>query len=181
MSQNAVANRYAVALYQLAKEKNLLDQLEQELKVVEQVVAENPQFLTILKHPKIAKETKKALVKEIFQDASETVINTILLLIDRKREDLLLDIAEEYFLLANDARGIADANVYSVRALTSDEEKALSDVFAKKVGKTELRIKNIVDSSLIGGIKMRIGNTIFDGSVKGKLERIERQLLSAKS
>lgn len=181
MSQNAVANRYAVALYELAKEHNVLDQLEQELKIVEKVVSENPSFLTILKQPKITKDAKKALVKEVFQEASATIINTILLLIDRKREDLLLEIAEEFFLLANDARGIADAKVFSVRALTSDEEKALSDVFAKKVGKSELRIKNIVDNSLIGGIKLQIGNTIFDGSVKGKLERIERQLLSAKS
>lgn len=179
MSQNAVASRYAVALYQLAKERNELEQLEQELKVVEKVVAENPQFLTILKHPKIAKDTKKALVKEAFKDASQTVINTILLLIDRKREELLLEVAEQYFLLANDARGIADAKVFSVRPLNADEEKALSEVFAKKIGKSELRITNIVDNSLIGGVKIRIGNTIYDGSVKGKLERIERQLLSA--
>lgn len=179
MSQNAVAGRYAVALYKLAKEHNQLEQLEQELKVVEQVVAENPQFLTILKHPKIAKDTKKALVKEVFQNASQTVINTLLLLIDRKREEILPEIAEQYFLLANEERGIAEAKVFSVRPLTADEEKALSEVFSKKIGKSELRIKNIVDSSLIGGVKLRIGNTIYDGSVKGKLERIERQLLTA--
>lgn len=179
MSQNAVASRYAVALYKLAKENNELEQLEQELKVVEEVVAENPQFLTILKHPKIAKDAKKALVKEAFQNASQTVMNTIYLLIDRKREELLPEIAEQYFLLANDARGIADAKVFSVRPLSSDEEKAISEVFAKKIGKSELRIKNIVDNSLIGGVKLRIGNTIYDGSVKGKLERIERQLLTA--
>ncbi|NSL52083.1 F0F1 ATP synthase subunit delta [Calidifontibacillus erzurumensis] len=180
MSQNAVASRYALALYQLAKEQNLLEQLEQELKVVEQVLNENPKFLTILKHPKVSKDAKKALVKDVFKDASQTLVNTILLLIDRKREDLLLEIAEQYFLLANEARGIAEAKVYSVRPLTADEEQALSEVFAKKIGKSELRIKNIVDNSLIGGIKLRIGNTIYDGSVKGKLERIERQLLQAK-
>ncbi|WP_374723646.1 F0F1 ATP synthase subunit delta [Calidifontibacillus erzurumensis] len=180
MSQNAVASRYALALYQLAKEQNLLEQLEQEFKVVEQVLNENPKFLTILKHPKVSKDAKKALVKDVFKDASQTLVNTILLLIDRKREDLLLEIAEQYFLLANEARGIAEAKVYSVRPLTADEEQALSEVFAKKIGKSELRIKNIVDNSLIGGIKLRIGNTIYDGSVKGKLERIERQLLQAK-
>lgn len=179
MSQNAVAGRYAVALYNLAKEHNELELLEQELKVVEKVVAENPQFLTILKHPKVVKETKKALVKEVFQNASQTLINTMLLLIDRKREELLPEIAEQYFLLANESRGIADAKVYSVRPLTADEEKALSEVFAKKIGKSELRIQNIVDNTLIGGVKLRIGNTIYDGSVKGKLERIERQLLTA--
>ncbi|WP_102348243.1 F0F1 ATP synthase subunit delta [Bacillus sp. Marseille-P3661] len=181
MSSTAVANRYAVALFELAKEQNQLETVEAELRVVEKVLAENPQFLTLLKQPKISNESKKTMIKEVFGGVSTTVLNTILLLIDRKREDLLSEIVEEYFVLANNARGIADAKVYSVRPLTQDEEKALSDVFAKKVGKSELRITNIVDNSLIGGLKLRIGNTIFDGSVKGKLDRMERQLLSAKS
>lgn len=181
MSQSAVANRYAVALFQLAKEQNLLEQLENELTVVKEVVEQNPQFMVLLKQPKISKEAKKALVKDAFNGVTGTVLNLMFLLIDRKREDILNEVVEEYFDLANDARGIAQAKVYSVRALSKEEEEALSDVFAKKVGKSELRIINIVDQSLVGGVKLRIGNTIYDGSVKGKLERIERQLLSAKS
>ena len=61
--------------------------------------------------------------------------------------------------------------------LTEEETKAISTTFAKKLGKKDLRIENIVDSNLLGGIKLRIGNRIYDGSLQGKLERLERQLL----
>jgi F-type H+-transporting ATPase subunit delta len=67
--------------------------------------------------------------------------------------------------------------VYSTRPLTEAEQQALSATFAAKVGKQSLRIENIVDTNLLGGIKLRIGNRIFDGSLRGKLERLERQLL----
>ena len=86
--------------------------------------------------------------------------------------------ADEFIQLANDERGIAEAKVISTRALTETEHEALSSTFAAKVGKKSLRIENIVDSNLLGGIKVRIGNRIFDGSLRGKLERLEHQLLS---
>ena len=66
----------------------------------------------------------------------------------------------------------------STRALTETEYEALSSTFAAKVGKKSLRIENIVDSNLLGGIKVQIGNRIYDGSLQGKLERLEHQLLS---
>lgn len=83
---------------------------------------------------------------------------------------------DEYKTLSNDALNVADAKVYSVRPLSAEEQATLSAVFAAKVGKASLNISNIVDSSLIGGVKIRIGNRIFDGSVSGKLERLGRQL-----
>ena len=58
------------------------------------------------------------------------------------------------------------------------KRKHISSTFAAKVGKKSLRIENIVDSNLLGGIKLQIGNRIYDGSLQGKLERLEHQLLS---
>uniref|UniRef100_UPI003F7784DD ATP synthase delta subunit,ATP synthase subunit alpha,ATP synthase subunit alpha n=2 Tax=Bacillus sp. (strain PS3) TaxID=2334 RepID=UPI003F7784DD len=73
--------------------------------------------------------------------------------------------------------GIAKAVAYSARPLTDEELRALSDVFAQKVGKQTLEIENIIDPELIGGVRLRIGNRIYDGSVSGQLERIRRQLI----
>ena len=100
-----------------------------------------------------------------------------MLLIERHREDEISDVADHFVNMANDARGIAEAKVYSIRPLTDAECEALSSSFAVKVGKKSLRIDNIVDTNLLGGIKLRIGNRIFDGSLRGKLDRLERQLL----
>jgi F-type H+-transporting ATPase subunit delta len=101
-----------------------------------------------------------------------------LILIDRHREDQIVDVANEFLELANDEMGIAEAQVYSTRELTDAEREAISSVFAAKVGKKSLKIENIVDSNLLGGIRLRIGNRIYDGSLRGKLDRLERKLLS---
>ncbi|WP_449538059.1 F0F1 ATP synthase subunit delta [Ferdinandcohnia sp. Marseille-Q9671] len=178
MSKGIVAKRYAVALFQLASEQNALDQFEEEIRTVKQVFVNNGDFQTVLNNPKLSVDKKKAIVEAAFTGFSQTTLNTLYLLIDRHREEIIADVADEFVALANDKRGIADATVYSVRALSEAEEAGISSVFAKKVGKTSLRIHNVVDPSLIGGVKLRIGNRIYDGTVKGKLERIERELIA---
>jgi F-type H+-transporting ATPase subunit delta len=178
MSNGTVAKRYAIALFQVAKEQNLLEQVEQELLAVRTVFAENKRLDSVLNHPKVTKENKKSLVKESFSNISAPVLNTLFILIDRHRQSIISDVVDFFIEAANDARGIADAKVYSARELSEDEKNALATTFAKKVGKNALRIQNIVDKSVLGGVKLRIGNRIYDGSVSGKLARVERELLN---
>jgi F-type H+-transporting ATPase subunit delta len=177
MSNPAIANRYAFALFQVAKEQKLLDQLKDELRVVREVINQNKNFNTLLSSPKISKEKKKQMLKDVFSGVNPFLQNTLKLLVDRGREGLIVQVADHFIELANSEKGIAEATVTSVRPLSEEETKAISSAFAKKLGKKDLRIENIVDSNLLGGIKLRVGNTIYDGSVQGKLERLERQLL----
>lgn len=177
MSNSIVAKRYALALFELAEEKNLLDQLEKELNVVKKVFVLEPKLMMVLKSPKFPIEKKKEILKNAFASVHPLLLNTLMILIERHREDYISEVADHYFELANEARGIAVANAYSVRELTDDELDALSTAFAKKVGKKALQINNIIDSNLLGGVKLQIGNKIFDGSLRGKVERLERQLL----
>lgn len=178
MSNPVVAQRYAVALFQLAKEQNLTDKFDEELRTIKKVLTQNPGFIRLLQSPKLSASEKRDLIKNVFQNASAPVMNTLMLLTDRHREDIIPEVAEAFIDLLNEGRGIAEAVVYSVRPLTADETKAISEAFAPKVGKTTLNIENIVDSNLLGGVKVRIGNRIFDGSLKGKLSRLERTLIS---
>lgn len=177
MSDAAVANRYAYALFQLAKEKQLLEPMEEELRVVREVVSANTGLNTVLKSPKVSKQEKEQLIRKAFSAVNPYVLNTLLILIDRHREEHIAHVADQFITLANVEKGIAEATVVSTRLLTEEESKALSSTFAAKVGKKSLRIENKVDSNLLGGVKVRIGNRIFDGSLQGKLERLERQLL----
>jgi F-type H+-transporting ATPase subunit delta len=177
MNKEVVAKRYALALFQIAKEQQLLDQLEEEIRVVQQVFSNNTAFLSVLTHPKLSLQKKKALLQETFASLSTPLLNTLMLLLDRHRIDIVPQLASEFVALANEERSVAEATVYSVRPLTEDEKQALSEVFAKKVGKAALHIDNVIDPSLIGGVKLRIGNRIYDGSVSGKLERLQRQLI----
>ncbi|QIZ05779.1 F0F1 ATP synthase subunit delta [Priestia megaterium] len=178
MSNSMVAKRYALALFQIAKETGALGVIEEELRVVKEVVQYNPELKNILNSSKLSIEEKKEIIKSSFATVNVNVLNTILILIDRHREDQIVDVANEFLELANDEMGIAEAQVYSTRELTDAEREAISSVFAAKVGKKSLKIENIVDSNLLGGIRLRIGNRIYDGSLRGKLDRLERKLLS---
>lgn len=178
MSNSIVAKRYASALFQIAKEQQILSQVEEELRVVREVLQYNTDLKAVLKSSKLTNAQKKAVLKEAFASGSVYVLNTLLILIDRHREDEIINVANEFFELANNEMGVAEADVFSIRPLSDDEREAISATFAAKVGKKSLRIENFVDSDLLGGIRLRIGNRIYDGSLRGKLNRLERKLLS---
>ncbi|KAB7707466.1 F0F1 ATP synthase subunit delta [Bacillus aerolatus] len=178
MSNSAVAKRYALALLEIAKEHQQLQLIEEELRVVKTVFQENKELLLLLESPKLTIQEKKELLKSAFSEASTYVVNTLMILTERHREEYITDVADAYIELANAERGIADATVESVRPLTEAETTQISAQFAGKVGKQALRITNIVDPALLGGLKVRIGNRIFDGSLRGKLNRLEKQLVA---
>ncbi|PLR96629.1 F0F1 ATP synthase subunit delta [Bacillus sp. T33-2] len=177
MSNSTLAKRYALALFQIASEQKLLNSVEDELRVVKEVFNSNPDLVAVLKSPKLPVDRKKEMLKAAFASASVYVQNTLMVLIDRHREDQITEVADRFIELANEERGIAEAVVYSVQPLTDPQREALSIAFSEKVGKQSLRIENVVDSNLLGGVKLRIGNRIFDGSLRGKLDRLERKLL----
>ncbi len=74
-------------------------------------------------------------------------MNTLFVLLDKKRMNEVVNFVDEFIAFANDAAGIAEAKVYSTRPLTADESQAISTAFAKKIGKQSLRIENIIDPS----------------------------------
>lgn len=177
MSNEVAAKRYASALFQIALEKNSLQGFEEDLRVVKQVFRENPSLSAMLNHPKIQPAEKKNLIKTGFAAVEPSILNTLFLLIDRHRADVISHMADEFTRLSNQRSGTEDGIVYSVRILSKEELDELSKAFAAKIGKVSLRLENVIDQNLIGGVKIRIGNRIYDGSISGKLERIERTLV----
>jgi F-type H+-transporting ATPase subunit delta len=178
MSNSMVAKRYALALFQIAKEQQVLDEIEADIRVVKEVVQYNPELKAVLKSAKLSIESKKAIISASFTTVNGYLLNTLLILIDRHREDEIIHVADDFIELADSEIGIAEAKVYSIRPLTEVERDLLSATFAAKIGKKSLRIENIIDSNLLGGVRLRIGNRIYDGSLSGKLERLQRKLLS---
>ncbi|MBO1004789.1 F0F1 ATP synthase subunit delta [Pseudogracilibacillus auburnensis] len=176
MSQNIIAERYALALFELAKEQGSVDKLVEELRVVKQVINENPDFIVLLTSPNLSIVEKKQVLNDVFAKASPLVSQILNLLVDAHRQNEIANIADSFIQHANAEKGIADAKVHTVRPLNEAETAAISATFAAKVGRQSLNIENIVDTNLLGGLKVRIGNRIFDGSLRGKLDRLERTL-----
>ncbi|MET3684257.1 F-type H+-transporting ATPase subunit delta [Alkalibacillus flavidus] len=179
MSQSAVANRYAIALFELGTEQSNLPQLEEELTAVRQVFDQDDTLLAFFDNPRVSKDDQKQFVRDVFKDTTQTVTNLLFVLIDNGRINDLDNIVTSFVDMKNEARGIAEAVVYSVHALSDEDKERIRDTFAKKLNKNTLRIENIVDESIIGGLKVRVGNQIYDGTVARKLQRIEQSVVSA--
>lgn len=177
MSQSTAAKRYALALFQLAQQHNQLASVEEDLREVKVVFKENRELQALLASPKLSLDRKKEIIRELFGKANPLVVNTLQVLIDRKRINETVAVATEFATLSNEAQGIAEAKVFSTRPLTDDERASISAAFAHKVGKQSLRIENEIDPSLLGGIRLQIGNRIFDSSVSAKLDRLKKQLI----
>ncbi len=176
MSTAVISKRYAEALFQLAQEKKIADAMESELLIVKEVFQQNQDFILLLESPSITTDKKHQLVNEAFHDFSVDVVNTLKLLVERHHEAVIPHLVDEFVTLINESKGIKVATVYSVRALSEEEAQQLADVFQEKLHIAKLKINNVVDSSLIGGVKLHIGNTVYDGSVIGKLERMKKTI-----
>ncbi|MCT6923422.1 MULTISPECIES: F0F1 ATP synthase subunit delta [Bacillales] len=175
MSQ--VAKRYAEALFQLASKNQNLVEVSADLKELTAAIEATPALLELLKAPKISSAKKKAMLSEILANANSAVVNTVQLLVDKQRISEVVAVAEEFQALATAASGAAKATVYSTRALTEAESAEISVAFAQLVGKSKLEINNIIEPSILGGIRVQIGNYIYDSTIASKLEGLKRTLV----
>ncbi len=177
MSKTVVSKRYGLALFELAQEKGQVDVIQQELLEVKKVFEQNMDLELLLDNPKLAMAKKKELLATLFQEAHILIQNTLFIMLEKHRIGEILHTIEEFIEYANEATGVAPAKVFSTRILTAEELQGISTRFAAKVDRTSLQIENIVDPTLIGGIRVQIGNHIYDGSLSGKLERMQRDII----
>ena len=172
----AVAKRYARALFEVAQQVKSIELIEQELKTIVDALKGNSEFQQILSHPQISAENKKQMMDALLGDtATIQTKNFIHLLIQRHRESQLADIVDAFIELANQARGYADAVVTTAKPLTEDELNKLAAQFGNVLKKT-LRVQSVVDPTILGGVIVRIGDRLYDGSIAGKLQRFQQNL-----
>lgn len=175
---SVVAKRYADALFQLANEKNIVEQLISELKEVKKVFENEDKLYEFLNHPRVAKADKVKLIDDSFNKCDVNIVNLLKILVERHRIEQVPAIVDIFVELYNEANETATATVYSVRELSDAEKTEIEESFKKKLNKKSVAINNIVDPSIIGGLKIRVGNTIYDGSISGKLNRMRNRLVS---
>jgi len=175
-SEVIVGKRYARALLEAARERGLIAEVAQELKLVAAAVEETDGFQNVWENPSFSAAVKKQMIESVLAGkVSEVVINTIKLMVDKGREDLLGTLSEQYAEAANEALGQAVAQVYSVAPLTEDDMKSVAATFSQLTGKTII-VENIVNPGLLGGLQVRIGDRLYDGSLSGKLQRLGKTL-----
>jgi F-type H+-transporting ATPase subunit delta len=175
MSEAIVAKRYAKAIFELASEQNILPKLEQDLLVIHQTVKGTKDFSQLLSAPSIDKATKKKLLKDAFKDMHPYSQNLLFLLVDRNRFSLLADIYHAFHQMVMEAKGQVEAWVTSAFPLSDEDRQALLTVFEQRTNK-KISMHTQVDSDLLGGVVVRIGNRVYDGSLATQLKRFHENL-----
>lgn len=178
MLTNQLAVKYAQAIYELAAQKNTLNVVEQELRLVESTITSYDDLSTLIYHPQVLAQAKKETIRKIFgQDISDVVLKFLLLLVDKRRESILPGIIYEYVKMANQAQNILEAEVTTALPLVESQQAALIDKLSLVTGK-KVVLKTQIDQGIIGGIIVKIGDKLIDGSVVRQLATLKKALLN---
>ena len=180
MLNRSVARRYAEAFFSIAQEQNKVDQYQQELEKLVQIIEETENLKEYLAHLLVPANEKKEIVAKIFSDQiSSTTLNFLNILIDKRREAYITAIALEYRDMADESRNIAKADLIAAQDVSEEDVKMLAEKLSASMGKT-VQLKVSVDPSLLGGVKIRLGDQIIDGTVAKKLAMLKEQLKQVK-
>lgn len=174
MINNTISKRYAKALVQLGSENSQTDQFRKELVVLSSLVQANQGLNDILTSPTYPIERKKLIMKELAEKAacSAIVTNFLLLLVDKGRIALLVQIAQEFEQLADQAAGIIRPCIKTAFSLDDVQVASIKAALEKRTGKTVVPEVQ-VDPSLMAGLVVQIGDMIYDSSAKTQLKRIQ--------
>jgi F-type H+-transporting ATPase subunit delta len=175
MSGMAVAaKRYAKALFTVAQEKGTIEETGSQLEAVATALEDNADIRAFFDHPNIGADTKLRVLKEsVSGNVSEPVLNTLQLLLERGRISAVSSLRTGYNSIAEEVLGRAHAKVTSAFDLTPDQQAEIAQQFSALTGK-QVTVETAVDASLLGGIRVRIGDTLYDGSLSTKLADLER-------
>ncbi len=177
MRLTTLARRYAGALFAAARGADIIDLVESDLGLITYSIESMPDLKVALEHPLIPRGRKKEIAREVFSGKVEAItLNFLDLLMDKRREAIIQDVELEYVQLANAFRGVTSATVTSAVPLAADELSALKAKLEEFTGK-KVNLQLDEDSSLIGGVVIRIGDRIIDGSVRGYLASLKDKLL----
>ncbi|GAU75709.1 F0F1 ATP synthase subunit delta [Fusibacter sp. 3D3] len=165
-----VSKTYSEALFEVAKEMKMIDSFQAEFEFVVSSFNDYPDFFEIFKTPKIDFEEKKKMIHEIFSDKiSENLLNFIYVILDKKRGSDILEIKSAFDQRVDDYKGIAKVTVETVVPLTESQRSDITEKLAIKTGK-QVVLNAIINKSLVGGMVIKMGDQVIDGSVKYKLE-----------
>lgn len=174
---STIARRYANALYHIAQRDGTVDAVSADLGVMADIFVRNPEVLRALAVPRVPHERKKAALQAIVgEQMTQPVSRRFLdLVVDHSREGSLPETVTAFSLLADEANGIVNAEVLAAAPLSDDQTTRLKARLDTVTGR-KTRITVNTDPSLVGGLIVRIGDTVMDGSVKGYLEQIGNRL-----
>ena len=174
------ARRYSAALFRTARGRNEIDPVADSLAVVTKAVCDSPELMTVLHHPRISRERKKELLRHIFAASIRPdVEHFLMMLVEKDRAAIIPNVAEHFLRLVDEHRRETDAEAVTAVPLTEAQTTALQQRLESTTGYT-VRLTTRVDESILGGLIIRVGDKLIDGSVRAQLQAMREQLRRVK-
>jgi len=178
MNKGPITIRYAKAIFNLAKDKKLLDQVYKNLQEVGAVYHENPDWQAFLQSPIIPASKKKETFKSIFANNIDDITYALLnMVVDNKRESLLANIILSFERFYRENRNIQTVHITSAVKMDNALKQQVLDM-VKKTYQSEVELEEKTDPNIIGGFVMRVGDLQYDASVATQLNNIKQQFLN---
>ena len=174
------ANRYSLALYELAKESNSLKEIEDQCLSILQLIYDNNDFSSFIKDPTYKKDEQLNTIKKIsaqFQ-LNNLLKNFLSFLIVKKRFFYVEKIFKDFIETCSKKRGEIKAELTAAKELTNDEINNIKEELTKNFS-SQIKLNYKKDPSLIGGLIVQVGSTMVDTSIKKKLQQIEKKMIEA--
>lgn len=176
MSDFRVASRYAKSIFDLAIELKNVDTIYNDMLLFGQVCSQNRKLVTLLKNPIIRYDFKLKVLTKIFEKHVDILTLKFFNLVCRKnRAAVLPEVSKIYINFYDIHKGVVRANVTSAVALSAQIKKDFEAILAKETGK-KVALETKVDTSLLGGYILRVGDNQIDDSLKSKINNLRREL-----
>jgi F-type H+-transporting ATPase subunit delta len=175
--RETAARRYAEAAFQIGRADGTLDDWERDLATVSDLLA-NDEVRRVLQHPVIPYAAKERVLQRATEGIRPEVLNLVLLMIRRGRPRGIEPMISHFGALLRAERGIVLAEVRTALPLEDEQRRAVIERLGELTGDT-VEIHEFVDEALIGGIAVRIGDRLYDASVRNRLERLRARLTAA--
>jgi F-type H+-transporting ATPase subunit delta len=182
VKSSVIARRYAKALILIGKEDGQAETYREELNSVIEVLDSNPAFEDIVDNPLFdsAKRTKLFTSVLNAMEMSKVMKTFLNLIFSKQRFNQIRSISEHYNKLADELKGVVQADLVSATALSSDTYEQIRQALAKMTGK-EVLLQTHQDPEIIGGIVTKIGDLVLDGSIKTQLKNMRESLKRGES
>jgi len=180
MLNTLVANRYASALLQEAEAQGKTDIVVKDLHTITSIIASSPDLRMLLRSPIIEAWRKKKIVLEVFEkDISDLTMSFLVLIIEKNREPVTREIVAQFFKQLDTLRNTLRVSVESATVMDENSKGILNNAIAIKRGGMTVESTYQVDPELLGGVRVTIGDMVFDGSLKNQLNALRERLASA--
>ncbi len=173
-----ISKTYGDALFELAVEKNKVDVLAEEIEQLKRVLSENEEFGRLMNHPRIIKEEKIQVAKDVFEGrVSDELLGFITIIISKDRYKEIDAILDYFIAEVKRYKGIGVATVTTAVPLKEEQCKKIEQKLLDTTQYTKMEMHYDLDKSLIGGMVIRIGDRVVDSSIKTKLNELQKDLL----